>query len=511
MSRGQDPTQEGRERIVSEAERQKETSRSRRSQDRPLSTPPWPTATASLLLLLWLLWLFLQTGHPFDEGEHLHAAWMTGEGLVPGVDFFEHHTPVLWWLLVPWFFAGGAGPPGLWAGRGLVVITALASHRLLGKIRDKSTPGADLQGESSGAVGVAETTLVFATLAAPGLLVIRPETPGLGLFLGGALLWLVSEGSRSRSGVSGLFLSLSVFASPRLLIACLGLALFEWMRRRTRSPSEYLALLTGGCAAIAVPMTLLPGASWGYLRFTIEFSSLLQRVAEGGGAPVAVLGVLVGLPLLFLGIVGSRLSSRRLQMAGALSWLLVAGLSWGLAGRHVYSQDFAALLAWSLVLLAVWEGRDGGSARLPIRGLAMAGAAVYLVCRLALLLGSGGTIASSVEVRREMLELARARGRPVLMTPTFHPISWPDADFYWLGDRLCRAIRIYEERTGEEWPRCDPARTALTGRPAIVEREILVETPGGRDALESLLESGYRPRHEVLVAPESPAARHDPN
>ena len=36
-----------------------------------------------------------------DEVEHLHAAWLVAQGKIPFVDFFEHHQPILWYLLAP--------------------------------------------------------------------------------------------------------------------------------------------------------------------------------------------------------------------------------------------------------------------------------------------------------------------------------------------------------------------------------------------------------------------------
>jgi hypothetical protein len=38
-----------------------------------------------------------------DEFEHLHAAWSFSKGLLPYRDFFEHHTPWLYFFLAPFF------------------------------------------------------------------------------------------------------------------------------------------------------------------------------------------------------------------------------------------------------------------------------------------------------------------------------------------------------------------------------------------------------------------------
>lgn len=36
-----------------------------------------------------------------DHAEHLHAAWLIWQGKVPYRDFFEHHNPLLWYVLAP--------------------------------------------------------------------------------------------------------------------------------------------------------------------------------------------------------------------------------------------------------------------------------------------------------------------------------------------------------------------------------------------------------------------------
>jgi hypothetical protein len=38
-----------------------------------------------------------------DEFEHLQLAWMISQGMLPYKEFFEHHTPLLHFLVAPWF------------------------------------------------------------------------------------------------------------------------------------------------------------------------------------------------------------------------------------------------------------------------------------------------------------------------------------------------------------------------------------------------------------------------
>ncbi len=51
---------------------------------------------------LWLAgYIFVFHYMCMDHAEHLHAAWLVWQGEVPYRDFFEHHNPLLWYLLAP--------------------------------------------------------------------------------------------------------------------------------------------------------------------------------------------------------------------------------------------------------------------------------------------------------------------------------------------------------------------------------------------------------------------------
>ena len=45
-----------------------------------------------------------------DEFEHLHAAWMVSRHFLPYRDFFENHTPLFYYLLLPLFRIFAEGP-----------------------------------------------------------------------------------------------------------------------------------------------------------------------------------------------------------------------------------------------------------------------------------------------------------------------------------------------------------------------------------------------------------------
>jgi hypothetical protein len=68
----------------------------------------WNFTTWAIVLLTGILFLFrielLQ--HRYfdqDEFEHLHASWLVSVGKTPYVDFFEHHTPWLYYAFAPMY------------------------------------------------------------------------------------------------------------------------------------------------------------------------------------------------------------------------------------------------------------------------------------------------------------------------------------------------------------------------------------------------------------------------
>jgi hypothetical protein len=67
-----------------------------------------PLLICSLVLLGFVARLFY--GYDADELQHLHFAWNIAQGHVPFRDFFEHHPPLLHYLMAP--FVGGLTEPG---------------------------------------------------------------------------------------------------------------------------------------------------------------------------------------------------------------------------------------------------------------------------------------------------------------------------------------------------------------------------------------------------------------
>src|SRR3954469_3806245 len=107
---------------------------------------------------------FFGQGSPWDEGEHLHVAWMIAHlGLHPVHDFFEHHTPLLWYVLGLIFRAGSNGPEALYCPRLFVRACAAIWCVVLARLTRQWSRYADPQNPSRipGAIAISGF-LVFA-------------------------------------------------------------------------------------------------------------------------------------------------------------------------------------------------------------------------------------------------------------------------------------------------------------------------------------------------------------
>lgn len=51
--------------------------------------------------LLMMLFVFYFHYLCMDHAEHIHASWLVWQGKIPYRDFFEHHNPLLWFLMAP--------------------------------------------------------------------------------------------------------------------------------------------------------------------------------------------------------------------------------------------------------------------------------------------------------------------------------------------------------------------------------------------------------------------------
>ena len=91
----------------------------------------WRSGAAAVFGVLGILsftavcyWTFTQPMNP-DELEHLHATYLLLEGRIPYRDFWQNHTPTLWFLFAPIMAAWPVGASICYAARGVGLLGSL--------------------------------------------------------------------------------------------------------------------------------------------------------------------------------------------------------------------------------------------------------------------------------------------------------------------------------------------------------------------------------------------------
>ena len=193
-----------------------------------------------------------------DESQHLHAAWLVGTGAAPFADFWEHHSPLLYYLLAPltrWF---AESPAVYLAGRVVMAMAALAALFLVARLASRLPSGTAL---------AAVTLLAFLPRFVEHATEVRPDVPALVAGLGG-LLALVHW--RERGGTAwlwraGLLFGVATSFTPKALYAAPGLAAVLAFAERERGPGRLGRLAaSGACFAggAGVPLLALLGGLW---------------------------------------------------------------------------------------------------------------------------------------------------------------------------------------------------------------------------------------------------------
>src|ERR1043166_164395 len=187
-----------------------------------------------------------------DEFQHLHSAWMVGHDYLIYRDFWEPHTPLLYYLLLPLFhfFREGAGL--VLAARVLMSLTAfgilLLTYALARLGHDRLTSL------------LAVLVLSFMVIFVQKSIEIRPDQPLVIMWL--ASLWVAARALAEGRGLkwffsAGLLLGVGFLFSPKALIplGAMGLTLLALVLGGQRRPLQgflslrsFLAFLKVGCA-----------------------------------------------------------------------------------------------------------------------------------------------------------------------------------------------------------------------------------------------------------------------
>jgi 4-amino-4-deoxy-L-arabinose transferase-like glycosyltransferase len=185
-----------------------------------------------------------------DEFEHLHAAYSIHHGMLPYRDFFEHHTPLLHYILAFLYPVFGetvrlifAARFLMWAMTGLILLLTF----LLGRTMFDDDVGL-----------IAVLLLSYMIMFLEKSIEIRPDIGAVIFWLLSMILLLIAARSQSRRAYlwAGISLGISLMFTPKALFPTLGVALgFAYQVARYRiSRTRHLKLLSSFALGYLIPV-----------------------------------------------------------------------------------------------------------------------------------------------------------------------------------------------------------------------------------------------------------------
>lgn len=154
-----------------------------------------------------------------DESQHLHAAWLVGQGQVPYRDFWENHTPLLYYALAPLTRWLSDRPEIYAAGRTVMVLLTVGILVLLYRLGRRL--GTDVAILAVVLLAVQWRFVAYTTQ-------VRPDVPALFCWLL-ALLVLVrwrEEGKATWLWIAGLALGVNAAFTPKAIYGAVGVTAF---------------------------------------------------------------------------------------------------------------------------------------------------------------------------------------------------------------------------------------------------------------------------------------------
>ena len=282
---------------------------------------PWrnPDRIAAVLLVVSVtIRFFLTWSRRFnaDEFQHVHASWMLQQGYRIYTDFWENHSPLLYFLTAPLlsFFGEGVSTVFLLrffhsaAGLGIAAIT----YKIARLNFDKTTS----------LLGI--LVLSFSEIYLQKTIEIRTDQ-----FL--VLCWMTSllfclmvrtSGDNSRAFIAGIFLGIGMLFSPKALICYLPAA---WILYRSKTKGLVKQLFFGSGFLLPVTITSLHFLSRGTLHPWLD-STIIQNLSYPDTEGPGFLLRPQNLGLMLLGLSGMVISNRFSERSNLTSSIMIAAL-----------------------------------------------------------------------------------------------------------------------------------------------------------------------------------------
>ena len=230
--------------------------------------------------VLVLLRLSLLRSFNADEIEAIHSGWLVYEGGVPYVDFFQHHHPLLYYVLAGVIGVFGESLDSVIAARAMIFVVALGivalTWRLAARLFDERV------------AHVAAVLLCTTVLFGSKVIEVRPDIPMV--FSGLACVYFFVRHGESRktrdlvasalaAGASFLFLQKAVFVIAGLVVV--GLARVFLGRGTWREFGLYAAV----ALSTLLPFALLFASREGGLSTYLFLNWRLNMPSEGTFSP----------------------------------------------------------------------------------------------------------------------------------------------------------------------------------------------------------------------------------
>lgn len=448
------------------------------------NTSAFPAILLILLFLMALWWIWSGL-YDHDEIEHLHAAWLVAQGQRPFVDFFEHHHPMLWYLLAP--LTGIITTPHL-----LVVVVRIMNLALLAVLVGSPFRSLSRWLVPAGDWRWAAILLLSSSLFSWGSIEVRPDPP-MCLLCFVALWWWVRylrDGLRWQAAASGLMFGLAVVMLQKALvtlgltiIASVGLLLLHRHERDCvhRIGSGMVAMISAALVPTGTFVVIFgTSGMWKEFYFwnytfnktyfslapmvvpSVKFLLNLDRIVKDCPLLCVAGGVGIGLFVRDLAISWKRWDAR-CDAAAIMLFVFGGHLVFLLQNSFCFKQDllmlFLLLGAFSGYTLSWMMRKNAGKTFVMI-------VATGAVAVLGITYGSAETNGWQGKYHEVILRWTEKED-PIAVSPNVHPIFRKDAFFFWfchppvvwVYHTYCQThpcLRNREAEDDERWERSPP-------------------------------------------------------
>ena len=186
-----------------------------------------------------------------DEFQHVHATRSVVHGLVPYRDFFEHHTPFLYYMLAPVYAIVGDNISMLFYSRAIMLLFTGGIIYLVYKL------GKMVYGTDTGLIGA--LFIAYNLMFMDKTIETRPDLPGMVFWLLTLIFFIRGMRGKQRKYylLTGASIALAILCTPKMLFGGIGLFLAAmWLlidKRAGNTLKESVSAIAWMAAGVAIP------------------------------------------------------------------------------------------------------------------------------------------------------------------------------------------------------------------------------------------------------------------